>query len=223
MNCEDYQELLVAFNDQELIAPEEEKVKAHLSGCRTCQEELEQIRQFAQRMHNATDPFRASTQRLSAKINVQLTHRSISFARFQWVGIAAAIVVVAAFFYLRWSAGNSEELANWGIQHYELVDQTHPVTGNAQTVKAWFQEHHNLAVIPPQQIDYTHLSGCKMAEFRSQPVPLLRLEEKPVKAVFILPESANIGFRRSYMKDGFQITFWKEQDRFYMSLAKSTV
>lgn len=220
MNCEDYRELLVALQDGELTPSEEQMVRSHLEQCESCRKELEEIREFSGEIRGATAPFRDATQRIQSKMSAKTLSPERRFVRPEWIGLAAALVAVVVFFYLRSPGADVKEMADWGIQHYVLVDQAHSVTGDAETVKTWFRQHHNLSVVPPARIDYSHLTGCKVAELNSQPVPLLRLEGKTVKAVFILPDNAVRSSSTSISRNGYQVELWREQGSLYMSVVR---
>jgi len=215
MNCEDYRDLLVALDDNELSESEETLLKKHLQDCSECSKELNEIRTFAQQMHKTTAPFRESVQRIS----IPKTIKQRPWRLPAWAAIAAALVLIASFWYLKFSGPDVQQLASWGIQHYALVEQTHPVSGDASTVSAWFQEHHHISVRPPQRVDYSRLSGCKFTEINSLPVALMRLEEKPVRAVFIMPQKSILPMQQKVLhRAGYKIEFWKEDATLYMSL-----
>ena len=94
-----------------------------------------------------------------------------------------------------------------------------PVQGDAAMVQAWVEQHHHLSIRPPAHIDYSRLTGCKFTEMNSRPVAILRLEETPVTALFILPQKTILPLRTKVLyRDGYQIEFWKEADTLYMSL-----
>jgi anti-sigma factor RsiW len=216
MNCEDYRDLLVALGDNELSESEETLLKKHLQDCSECSKELNEIRRFTQQMHKTTAPFRDSVQRITVPETIKRNPWRLP----PWAAIAAAFVLIASFWYLKFSGPDVEQLTSWGIQHYTLVEQTHPLSGDASTVSAWFQEHHHISVRPPQRVDYSRLSGCKFTEINSLPVALLRLEEKPVRAVFIMPQKSVLPMQQKVLyRAGYQIEFWKEDATLYMSLA----
>lgn len=215
MTCEDYRDLLVALDDNELSESEETLLKKHLQECNECSKELNEIRQFRQQIHKTTVPFRESAQRISAPQTIKRRTSPLP----AWAAIAAALVLIASFWYLKSSGPDVDQLALWGIQHYALVEQTHPVSGDATTVSAWFQQHHHISIKPPRRVNYARLSGCKFTEMNSMPVALLRVEEKPVRAVFILPQKSILPLQqKSLYRDGYQIEFWKEDGTLYMSL-----
>lgn len=225
MNCEDYRELLTAFHDGELSASEVVLLKKHLEECESCSSELEEIRAFSREIHAATAQFREATKRIGATMRVrnsrQLVSQGPGWFQPAWLGAAAVILFLAGFLLLQSMDPNGERLASWGLQHYSLVDQTHPVRGNADSVRSWFQEHHGIAVQPPSHVNYASLTGCKMTELDSRPVPLMRFEGREVKAVFILPQ--NVAYQpgeRVLQRDGFRIEFWKEGATAYMALSK---
>lgn len=220
MNCEDYRELLVALHDGELTPSEEKMVRSHVEECELCRKELEEIREFSANMRGATAPFRDAAARIQSRIHSKTSSPGKRFINPAWIGIAASLVAIAVLFYFRSPRPDAIKMADWGIQHYVLVDQAHPITGDAEAVKGWFRQHHNLSVVPPTRIDYSHLTGCKVADLNSQQVPLLRLEEKPVKAVFILPDNAVQSTSASISRDGFHVEFWREQSSLYMSVAR---
>jgi anti-sigma factor RsiW len=215
MTCEDYRDLLVALDDNELSESEETLLKKHLEECNECSKELNEIRQFKQQIHKTTVPFRESAQRISAPQTIK--HRSSRLPA--WAAVAAAFILIASFWYYKSSGPDVDQLASWGIQHYALVEQTHPVTGDATTVSEWFQQHHHISIKPPERINYARLSGCKFTEMNSMPVALLRVEEEPVRAVFILPQKSALLLQKKVLyKDGYQIEFWKEDGTLYMSM-----
>lgn len=215
MTCEDYRDLLVALDDNELAESEETLLKKHLQECSECSKELNEIQQFRQQIHKTTVPFRESAQRISAPQTIKRRTSPLP----AWAAIAAALVLIASFWYLKSSQPDVDQLASWGIQHYALVEQTHPVSGDATTVSAWFQQHHHISIKPPQRVNYARLSGCKFTEMNSMPVALLRVEEKPVRAVFIMPQKSIFPLQqKSLYRDGYQIEFWKEDGTLYMSL-----
>jgi len=221
-NCEDFDELLVGFVDEELSPAEEMLVKKHLAECASCTKEVEEIRELNRQMHNETVSFRQATSRVESAVlsKIQQKPAPSKLKRFfqpAWIG--AALLILLAFGYQLLQRQNEEQqLTAWGISHFALVDQVHPVNGNAQTVREWFQTHHQVSVQAPERVDYSHLSGCKMAEFDSHPVPLLRFDEKTPKAVFILAsKSVRAGTR---VENGFQFEFWNEGSTAYMSMRR---
>ena len=226
MSCLEYRELLIGFHDRELSPSEEQLLKNHLAECTECINELEEIRQFSARMHHATAPFRQATSRVESSIMNRIQEptksdfRVSSFWRFASIGLSAAALFIVGFFLLKAPSSSDELLASWGVQHYALVYQAHAVTGNAESVQHWFLEHHQMKVRPPQQVDYSHLTGCKMSEFDSQPVPLLRFGGKQTRAVFILPEGRLSNAPQVLSRNGFRIEFWKEGNADYMVLTQ---
>jgi len=218
-NCEDFRELLIGFVDEELSPAEETLLKKHLTECAACTKEVEEIREFNRQMHNETVSFRQATSRIeSAVLNkIQDKPAPSKLKRFlQPLWIGATLVILLAFAYqLLQKQNDQKQLMAWGVAHFALVDQVHAVNGNAETVREWFQTHHQISVQPPQRADYSRLTGCKMAEFDSHPVPLLRFAEK---AVFILasrsvPEGTKV-------ENGFQFEFWNEGSTAYMSMSR---
>lgn len=222
MSCEDHIELLTGFVDEELSPAEETLVKKHLAECAACTKEVEEIREFNRQMHNETVSFRQATSRIESAVLREIQEKPAPFKlrRFlQPAWIAAAFVLLFLLGYqLLQTPNDQDRLIAWGVEHYALVDQVHPVSGNAETVRQWFQTHHQISVQPPQRVDYSHLTGCKMAELDSHPAPLLRFEEKGPKAVFILPsKSVKAGTR---VANGFQFEFWTEGSRAYMAMSR---
>jgi anti-sigma factor RsiW len=214
MTCEDYRDLLVALDDNELSGSEETLLKKHLQECSECSKELNEIRLFRQQIHKTTVRFRESAQRISAPQAIKRRAWRLP----PWAAIAAAFVLIA-FWYLKSSGPDVDQLASWGIQHYALVEQTHPMSGDASTVTTWFQQHHHISIKPPRRVNYSRLTGCKFTEMNSKPVALLRVEEEPVRAVFILPQKSILLVQEKILhRDGYQIEFWKEDGTLYMSL-----
>jgi len=227
MNCEEFSDLLTAYVDRELSAAEETLVKKHLDECASCAQEVEEIREFAREMHNASVPFRQATSRIEQAVHNQILERPRPVLRMRWllqpawIGLVAICTLVIGYWFLRPSPPDEQRLVAWGLQHYSLVDQVHPVTGDAETVRSWFRDHHQISVAPPQRVDYSHLTGCKMTEYDSHPVPLLRFQGQETKAVFILPPGA-IGDSQGKVisQNGFHIELWKEGSAAYMAMSR---
>ena len=226
MKCEEYQEQLLPFVDRQLSSAEEADLLKHLQGCAACTQEMDEIKQFSRAMHNATIPFRESVERIRDharnKEQAPSASRIRKFLVPAWIGIAIVLVAILGYFALPLRTYDVERLAFWGIEHYPLVDQAHALTGDAETVRAWFREHHQIKVEPPEKVDYTELTGCKMTQFGSQQVPILRFNGKETKAVFILPATSFLSrpTDRVLSKNGFRIELWSEGKTSYLALTK---
>jgi len=223
MTCEDCRSGLVLYVSGQLPATEESATAGHLRGCDACRGELEAEIRFARSVHNASIPFREATARLGERPWSERSADPVRRVRvFSGRAVPARAVlaaslslcILAAFF--MFSRAHDRDIAHvssWAVDHYALVDQTHPLHGNAEAVRAWFREHHQIDVTPPRDADYSTLAGCKMAEIDSEPAPLLRFEGTDTSAIFMLPS----GFRQAagagagtYRKGGYVIRIWSE-------------
>ena len=228
MKCEEYQEQFLPYLDRQLSTTEEADLLKHLNGCAACTKEMEEINQFSRAIHNATIPFRESVERIRDharnKEQAPSPERIRKFLVPAWIGIAIVLVVIFGYFAFPCRTYDVERLAYWGIEHYPLLDQAHAVTGDAETVRTWFREHHQIDVAPPKKVNYTELTGCKMTQFGSQQVPILRFNGKQTKAVFILPATSFLSRPTSRMlsKNGFRIELWSEGKTPYLALTKET-
>jgi len=232
MTCENYQERILSFLDHELLPAEQADLAKHLKDCAVCAREFDEVKQFRQEMHQATIPFRQSSQKIQVEVlkrareenKIALQTLPVWNRIFSPLPIAITLMLlfVIGYFLLPRREPLIEQLASFGIQHYSLVDQTHPVRGDAQTVRVWFRDHHHMEVVPPAKINYAELSGCKMTELNSEQVPLLRLDGEMTKAIFILPTKYRGVVRHvdELSRDGFRIEFWSENDNAYMALSK---
>jgi len=229
MKCEEYQDQLLPYMDRQLSPAEEADLIEHLKGCAVCAEEMKEIKQFSRQIHNATIPFRQASERIrSHALSVERAPAPSRFRKFlvpAWIGAAIVLIVIVGYFAFPSRTSDIERLASWGIGRYPLLDQAHAVSGNAETVRAWFQEHHHIDVAPPQRVNYSELTGCKMTQFGSEQVPILRFNGKQTRAVFILP-SESYGFLggnrevRVLSRKGFRIELWAEGKTPYMALTK---
>ncbi len=238
MICEDCQDSIIFYLKGELTPSEEKEVEAHLKTCDACRRELQLNDRFARAMHNASIPFRRALDGIQVgtlqppnppagetvftRIGHLVQGRSRVYAT---AGISILLVVgILVGVFLRRTNAQIDTLAGWAVQHYSMIDQTHPLRGDADTVRVWFRDHHNTDVVPPRKVDYTELVGCKMIDLESDPAPLLRFAGPRPSMVFILPvkyssivhEGAEIGIE----KDGYRIRLWVEGDHPYMRIEK---
>lgn len=239
MKCEQCEEYLLSYLDQQLPPEEAAEIAGHLGQCSHCRNELDGLNQLSRNVHNLTIPFRQSIRNIEA--GVLRTHESLAeditvqgFRKFSlfgrrstllWSGVASVCVVMLAFLLLRMDHSRRDEMVAWGIEHYTLVDQVHALRGNAGEVRRWFREHHNVEVTPPEKVNYAELVGCKMMEFKSEPAPLLRFDGQQTSAVFILPARFSGAMGRGevheFYRDGFHIEMWSEEGGAYMKVSKS--
>ncbi len=233
MTCDDCRRDLVFYAGRQLPADEEAAIAAHLATCEECRRELEEERAFARQVHNASTPFRRSTIRIRERLSragragesrnagpVRIPAR----ARFAWAARAAGLalfILTAVLIVLRTQDRETDRVVSWAVAHYPLIDQTHPLRGDAQTVRSWFREHHGIDVSPPRRADYSTLAGCKMAEIGSESVPLLRFEGRDTSAVFLLParyRDVTGAEERTFRESGFTIRVWSEDGNPYLKI-----
>jgi len=230
MKCEEYQEQLLSYLDHQLASSAEIDLAKHLQTCAACTGEFEELKNFNRSVHNATIPFREASDRIRSRAAVaEELNRVGTFRKVlapAWIAIAAVFIILV-YFVSAPKTSDVEQLASWGIEHYPLLDQAHAVSGNAATVRLWFQEHHHIDVTPPQGVNYSELTGCKMTQLNSQQVPLLRFVGKQEKAVFILPSFAakswNARRAQTFLRHGFQIELWTEGNTSYMALTRQNI
>lgn len=239
MKCEQCEENLLSYLDQQLPSEEAEEIAGHVRQCSHCQKELEELKQFSRSMHNVTIPFRESIENVQAEVlnaigqrkeehTVQWVRRffvSGKRAPMLWSGIASVCIIVAAFLLLRPDNSRLDQVIAWGIEHYPLVNQVHALRGDADGVRNWFREHHNVDVRPPEKVNYADLVGCKMTELESEPAPLLRFDGQQTSAVFILPARFSGSAGRDGINDlsrnGFHVELWSEEGNTYLLVSKS--
>jgi hypothetical protein len=235
MTCDDCRNGLPLYAGRQLPAGEESEIASHLSGCAACRRELEEEIRFARGVHNASVPFREAIAGLEGRLlNPGAAHESRP-RRFgdlfrRAAGSRAALlaglaVCAAAAFMLLLPApdGGVDHVSSWAVDHYPLIDQTHSLRGSADDVRLWFKDHHRIDVSPPKGLDYSTLTGCKMAEIDAEPAPLLRLEGNDTSAVFMLPTK----FRRAaesaggpLHRDGYTIRLWSEGGYPYLKITR---
>jgi len=234
MTCEQCEENLQAYVDHELSPGEEADMRSHIDHCAQCRGERDGLIRFSRGVHNASIPFQESLEHVNAGILaaepagkegavVRRPAGMFGFGRrgiFTWGGLVSAALIIGIFLVLRPHGPEPDRLIDWAIQHYPLVDQVHGVRGDAVVVQEWFKEHHGIVLRPPAKADYAELSGCKMTEFGSQPVPLLRFDGKKKSAVFVLPADFSIpGDIRTigtFARKGFRVEVWMEGSNSYV-------
>ena len=242
MTCDDCINALPFYVGGQLPPGEETEVAGHLAGCDSCRKDLAGERTFARRVHNATVPFRDAALRMERRLSAQAVpaaHPRRPFAIFEGrtaltrvVTAASILLAAAAAFILMRTPGPGpdaapvatvEELTTWAVGHFPLIDQTHPLRGDAGAVRLWFKVHHAIDVAPPRNADYSTLAGCKMAELDAEPAPLLRFEGKDTSAVFLLPARLlSLASSRSgtFRKDGFILRLWAEGEYPYLDISR---
>ena len=240
MTCEQCQDHMTFFLTHQLSRAEEEEFRSHVNICEACRRELDEAEHFARAVHNVSVPFRQSTalieNRMREPIELGFWHNVL----WHWVpgagerrrkfllpaGIALVCMAFFLIILLTRTDSKADPVARWAIQHYSLIDQTHPLQGNADTVRTWFRSHHQVEIVPPQRVDYTGLVGCKMIEWDSEPAPLLRFAGPQPSAVFILPARyGNIlpsGREIGLEMDGYRVHLWIEGNHPYVRISKSS-
>jgi hypothetical protein len=247
MTCEDCRRDIVFYIGHQLPAPEESEIARHLGECETCRREMKEEIRFARGVHNASAPFRRATLRLGglptpgavgAESPLLTFSEKLRRAAGSWGGPAAglALAVVTALFVVlnirdhgrdpgrdRGPEPRIEYVSSWAVAHYPLIDQTHSLRGDAESVRTWFKDHHQIDVSPPRSADYSTLAGCKMAELDSEPAPLLRFEGKDTSAVFMLPARYGSVFgsaTRTFRQGGYTISEWSEGGWPYLKITR---
>lgn len=235
MTCEDCRTGLALYVGRQLPAVEESAIASHLSGCAACRKELEEEITFARTVHNASLPFRRTIAGLEERLLHPGAAQESSLRRFGDIlrravrsrtallaGLALCGVTAFMLFFPA-QEGDVEHLSSWAVNHYPLIDQTHSIRGSADEVRLWFRDHHRIDVSPPKTLDYSTLTGCKMAEIDAEPAPLLRLEGSDTSAVFMLPPK----FRRAaeseagaLHRDGYTIRLWAEDGFPYLKVTR---
>ncbi|HXX62791.1 MAG TPA: zf-HC2 domain-containing protein [Bacteroidota bacterium] len=232
MTCEEFQSELALYVGHQLSPEEEAAIAAHVHSCASCQQALEEERQFALAVHNASIPFRRASESVRHNLSAALPGPGFNTIRASrrhlmplLAGAAALACLVIAQVLFR-HPGNQEidAIASWAIGTYPLIDQTHALRGDAATVRAWFKDHHHVEISPPAKVDYGDLVGCKMTELGKDPAPLLKFEGRETSAVFLLPTryAAEINGAPSadITREGFRIVMWTEQGNPYLRISK---
>lgn len=235
MTCDDCRNGLALYAGRQLPAGEESAIASHLAGCAPCRSELEEEIRFARAVHNASVPFREAIAGLEARLPAPGTARESALRRIAGLcrraarsraallaGVALCAVTAFILFFPARESG-IEHVSSWAVDHYPLIDQTHSLRGSADDVRLWFRDHHRIDVVPPKHLDYSTLTGCKMAEIDAEPAPLLRLEGGDTSAVFMLPPK----FRRAaesdagtLHRDGYTIRLWAEDGFPYLKITR---
>jgi hypothetical protein len=236
MTCDDCRRDLLFYAGGELLPGEASAIEAHLRECGDCRLALEEERAFARDVHNASVQFRHTTKRVGDRLSheprratLRRTLPAHSLARLARPGAAMAAyvalcVAAAAVILFRAQDPGTDRVVSWAVEHYPLIDQTHPLRGDAVAVREWFKEHHGLDVSPPRDADYSTLAGCKMTEIDSEPAPFLRFEGKDTSAIFMLPpgiRSAAEG-KGVIRMSGYMIRVWSEGDCRYLKISRSS-
>lgn len=234
MTCDEYQSEFPLYVGHQLLPEEDAEIIAHLQSCALCRQALEEERQFARAVHNVSLPFREASQNIQRSAQKAIrrepqvipSHRLPESPRMRlaiW-SVAAALALIAVVLLRHPGATEIDHVADWAIENYPLIDQTHALRGDPATVRAWFREHHQIDISPPVNVDYGKLVGCKMAEMGRDPAPLLRFNGRETSAVFILPARFAATFNamgnRDISRDGFRIVVWAEGGNPYLKISR---
>jgi len=140
-------------------------------------------------------------------------------------GALAAGAAFILFVVLPRHEGQIDGISAWAVDHFPLIDQTHPIHGGPEEVRAWFSAHHGVTVTPPRDADYGSLTGCKMTDMGTDPVPLLRFDGNVTAVVFILPARLATSLRgeavRGMRRGGFVIDVWSEGPEEYLRITRA--
>jgi hypothetical protein len=235
MTCEECRGGLATYAGRQLPSAEQSAIAEHLGECANCRRELEEEITFARQVHNVSVPFRQATLRIQERLEPAALPGEHSVRRFGAMvnrifsprkALAAGLalcVLVSVILVLRGPDRELEQLSSWAVDHFPLIDQTHPIHGDARTVQLWFREHHQIDVLPPREADYAALTGCKMAEIDSEPAPLLRFEGKDTTAVFMLPgrfRNVALSGPGTFRKGEYIIRVWSEEGVPYLRIMR---
>lgn len=229
MTCEDTQHLLDAYADGELDRPIKLAIENHLEGCLDCAGVLSSLRSLVSALGNEALRYKAPPH-LKAMVQAGI-HRANpkvpnSFAHWQWVGAAAAVVLIVA---LAWvvlartakSALEAQLVGEIVSSHVRSMMVNHLAdipSSDTHNVKPWFAD--KLDYSPPAR-DLTAqgfpLIGGRMDYLENRPVAaLVYRRNQHLINLFVWPtdQSGTMPETRSAVR-GYNLVHWTQSGMTY--------
>jgi anti-sigma factor RsiW len=224
MTCEDTQHLLDAYVDGELDSPVKFAIENHLEGCLDCTSVLSSLRSLVSALGNealrykAPPHLKAMVQKGSPRATDDIHH---SFAHWQWIGAAAAVVLIVALAWVvpaRNAKSSMEALLVGEIvsSHVRSMMVNHLAdipSSDTHNVKPWFAD--KLDYSPPARdlsAQGFPLIGGRMDYLENRPVAaLVYRRNQHLINLFVWPTEQNgtIPETRSSVR-GYNLIHWTQ-------------
>ncbi len=236
MNCDLTRTVLHGYLDGELDATRAAEFELHLEGCRECTTSLgseESLRSSLGRSglyENAPAGLRS---KVRAGLNAMTAPPAVvRIPAWQWLSVAATIVVVASVSWFAWLRPSRDSSATTPFTVAEIIDAhvrslqpghlTDVASTDQHTVKPWF--NGKLAFVPPVK-DFADegfaLVGGRLDVLGGQNVAaLVYARRKHIINVFVLPtKEPDTPIHPPGLRQGYQWRHWRRQGMEYCAVS----
>lgn len=237
MKCSEIKTLSNAYADRELELVRSAEVERHLSGCRSCSQEVENVRALSSALKSPELYFRAPTNLrtniLAATVGKTNTaqkprrvddERSSGIHWLRWlIPVAAAAVVFLAVTFV--PSGNSrltEEVVAGHVRSMMANHLTDIASSDQHTVKPWFDGKVDFA---PPIVDLAEhgfpLIGGRLDYLQNRSVAAAVYQrQKHVINLFIWPAAGNRNTRKKVgVARGYNVISWEASGMSYCAVS----
>jgi anti-sigma factor RsiW len=237
MTCSEIRKFSNAYADQELELLRAAEVERHLNGCRSCSQEVENIRALSSALKSSELHFRAPA-RLKGSIRTATigktssaqTPRRADDERASWtqwlrwlIPVAAAAIVFLAVVFV--PSGNSrltEEAVAGHVRSMMANHLTDIASSDQHTVKPWFDGKVDFA---PPIVDLAArgypLIGGRLDYLQNRPVAAAVYQrQKHIINLFIWPAAGNRNTRKKVsVGKGYNVISWDTSGMSYCAVS----
>ncbi|HJU27981.1 MAG TPA: anti-sigma factor [Candidatus Binataceae bacterium] len=235
MNCEEAGTLLQAYVDGELDLIKSLEVETHLGVCAACTSDHAGLRALRSALRNDA-PYYKTPSRLEARVRAAIRDarraergRRVWFARYAWVALPAAAVILAAIVVkgvlpLGTRAGEltAREVLDDHLRSLAANHLTDVLSSNQHTVKPWFDGR--LDFTPPVKdlaADGFPLIGGRLDYLNNRPAAAIvyRRRQHVINLLVAPAENAADSTPAIETREGYNIAHWVKSGMAYWAVS----